>query len=174
MSDAFLRWLEVAGKHWDTVRPEDVMRELGREPMETVGADMVAFMREAPKRIQELEAQCAAMREALEQVRETAEHSRRAESKGSAPYTVEFFLACLDRLDAALATDAGKAMLERLDKPYQLASHEMEATAREAAESMRERCAKAAEDYEAELYDHPMATTGNIAAVIRALPLEET
>lgn len=70
----------------------------------------------ADRRNAELEAEAAAMREALQQVRETAENSRRAESKGSSPYTLTFFLACLTMLDAALAPDAGRALLERLRK----------------------------------------------------------
>lgn len=67
-------------------------------------------------KVVELEAQVAVLVEALEQVRETAEHSRRAESKGSSPYSLTFFLACLDKMDAALAdtTQAAAAFVERI------------------------------------------------------------
>ena len=61
-----------------------------------------------------LGARCAQLVEALEQVRETAENSRRAESKGSGPYTVAFFLACLDKLDDALTPGTEAAFVERI------------------------------------------------------------
>jgi hypothetical protein len=65
----------------------------------------------------EAEASAAAMREALIAVQQMLENSRRAKSKGSAEYD-GLFLRCElgPILEVALSSDAGRAMLERMEK----------------------------------------------------------
>jgi hypothetical protein len=104
------------------------------------------------QRIQELEAQAAAMREDVKAVRDGA--------FGPLP------LAVMARLNEILiATDAGKALLERLETEHR---DGYDAGAENGQTAMRERAAKAIEDCD------PGASTATLAHVIRALPLEET
>lgn len=119
-------------------------------------------------RIQDLEAQCAAMRNCLEALNRL----------GGLGYDKHTWI------EAALATDAGKAFEQRIREDERAAVLRIAAEsakrdvapmvdriARKAAESMRERAAKVAEGRD---YGRRMPVLRDIAAAIRALPLEET
>jgi hypothetical protein len=102
--DAWLKWLAENGRHWDRASLEAEREEL-------VG----------------IEAQAAAMREALELQASTHD-------QGHSPCH------CVEGR-AALATDAGKALLERLRQ----AEAERDVARRHQLAALRERCALVAE-----------------------------
>jgi hypothetical protein len=120
------------------------------------------------QRIQELEAQAVAMREALEHCK----HRPHAHNPLPA-----FTVTRCEVIDRALTTDAGKAMLAKVQQYETDARAWMERAAR-AAESMRERAAKVAErELERSHREKGVGLSGaprRIAAAIHALPLEET
>lgn len=141
-------------------------------------------------RIRTLEAQCAAMREALlTEVNDIRSGHNMIEDELHEKGTCGI---CdgVHEAESALATDAGKAMLEEnrrqselydklitdRDAERRLLTERAEAAERDAKEGcllcaadMRERCAKVAESYEPECESCPRGC----ASAIRALPLEE-
>lgn len=112
-ADLWLKWLEENVAHWDTHALED------ERMSDDDGSDLAEFMRrfKGGDKIAELKAQAAAMREALEHI-VTLESGEAGDAL------------LLTHCQQALASDAGKALLERLRRTEDLADGQREAAVR--------------------------------------------